>query len=924
MELPVFNIIYVINSETGILRNPADEHVGHVNFAINTPSTGLKPSGVLTADETLESILRERHNIPFAVKVQIFDICCTEVTRTFAEKYLRQAGDKVQYFERKGRSICQCYNEGLDKSEDASWVNMMRASACYDGEVFSEIFENAREFDVSMVSLAPSQYMNGKVKSQLFYKRRSCVIELEEDPYCTNFCLDSLFIERKAIGALRFDESIPYDAVEVFLVQLYEQIKRYMIMRKPCRVGEYFATDAYNFEPEYEKNWYTTSVRSVYIPFLKEKQDSIIRQASMIYFTELRFWANGNDRNKAVLTKTEQEEFYSAVVELFQLIDDDVISQYRWTNQKVLQKFMGMNFLRMKYGDYGMEGNLEIRDEEPLIVCGENHTAVTNLNNIELNVMAINYEQGFLKIDGEVANVYFADHSKIHFYALLGDEKIPAERNQIYSYAKYFGLPVKKGYMVQVKIPKEKLHHGQCFQFVAEFQGYEVTCKCFFKKIQSHLYNGFRKCYWKFGKFLLKYNEETSSFRVETSFFVNHLLSELRFWLEIGEIKGIGLRCLYFLTRPIYKKRNIWITFDQLFKGGDNGEYFFRYVRENHKDDVDMYYVANPDSKEYSELSEKYGNVLKYRSLKLLLATMHAKMIFATRVDVRLYCGFSGYCENCSRDLFNAEIVCLQHGLTIQKIAQYQNRLFDNLKYYFCVSPYEVENILKPIYGYTPEMLKLTGAPRYDGLVGTPKRQILITPTWRRNVTAGTNQKGSNHKYSVNFKNTTYFKIYNTLINDKRLIECAKKTNYKLIYLIHPILSPQVDDFDKNEFVEIDPGINVNYEKILKESSLMVTDYSGIQFDFAYMRRPLIYYHPDELPPQYDAGNLDYNTMGFGPVCKTNDEVVEALCHFMEQDCRLDELYRERIEEFFPFDDQNNCQRVYEAAIAYQKNLDQR
>ena len=167
----------------------------------------------------------------------------------------------------------------------------------------------------------------------------------------------------------------------------------------------------------------------------------------------------------------------------------------------------------------------------------------------------------------------------------------------------------------------------------------------------------------------------------------------------------------------------------------------------------------------------------------------------------------------------------------------------------------------------------------------------------------------------MNFKNTTYFKIYNTLINDERLIECAKKTGYKLIYLIHPILSPQIDDYDRNEFVEIIPGSLVNYETILKESSLMVTDYSGIQFDFAYQRKPLIYYHPDELPPQYDESTLD--DVWFGPICRNNDEVVNALCRAMENECQLEAEYKENIEKFFPYADQNNCQRVYEATMAY-------
>jgi CDP-glycerol glycerophosphotransferase (TagB/SpsB family) len=156
------------------------------------------------------------------------------------------------------------------------------------------------------------------------------------------------------------------------------------------------------------------------------------------------------------------------------------------------------------------------------------------------------------------------------------------------------------------------------------------------------------------------------------------------------------------------------------------------------------------------------------------------------------------------------------------------------------------------------------------------------------------------------------------LINDKKLIEHAKEFNYKLIYLIHPILSPQIKDFDTNEYVQIIPGAgNVSYEKMLSEASLMLTDHSGIQFDFAYMRKPLVYYHPDSLPPQYEEGGLKYETMGFGPVCKNHEQVVDALCKYMAKDCVMHEEYKERVEKFFAFNDHKNCERIYEAAVSY-------
>lgn len=51
-------------------------------------------------------------------------------------------------------------------------------------------------------------------------------------------------------------------------------------------------------------------------------------------------------------------------------------------------------------------------------------------------------------------------------------------------------------------------------------------------------------------------------------------------------------------------------------------------------------------------------------------------------------------------------------------------------------------------------------------------------------------------------------------------------------------MSAQLEDFDRNDYVELIPATgDMSYEKILTESSLMVTDYSGVQFDFAYQRQ---------------------------------------------------------------------------------------
>ena len=72
---------------------------------------------------------------------------------------------------------------------------------------------------------------------------------------------------------------------------------------------------------------------------------------------------------------------------------------------------------------------------------------------------------------------------------------------------------------------------------------------------------------------------------------------------------------------------------------------------------------------------------------------------------------------------------------------------------------------------------------------------------------AGSYLFGEQRDYNPLFKESTYYKVFNALINDPRLIEAAKKYGYRIKYVLHPIVSAQVDDFNKNDYVDV---ISVN------------------------------------------------------------------------------------------------------------------
>lgn len=827
------------------------------------------------------------------------------------------------------------YQHGLEQVS-GSHVFFMCVTSSFGptfAECVSEFFEDGTLSEQYPLANITCKYQNPKgetSKYTMYGIPTSNVIDIEENPRAINLQYESFIFDKKILKPDFFENWRTQESGACRLLELLLERKQFYFLR-PCAVTFRNAveTDSYNYQAQFTKDWYTPTILEEWIPMLEKHPESAYLQNVLFYMLQVRFACNWNDRNKAVIEDEEIDEFFAAVRRFLGYIDDKVITTYDGAAKKLLPKFMCYHMLRFKYDAESYTSKVF---QNKTFLCGTfRDELIDNFSTITAAIWAINYENGKLMIDGRLSNVYYISEDEIDVYLNMGGRRYLAKKNKIYALHKFFGHSVNRDLTFTIEIPEEDFDLVNNLGIEMCYGGINYKLPMKFAKIQARIANQFSKSYWNFGDFMLTYSSKKKNMIVrradkkirrkqEHQLYKQYMKKAVH---DVRARKVLALRALYWITRPFYRNKNVWMTFDQLFKGGDNGEYFFRYVSDRKdKGNIRMYYVLNKTAPEYKALHKKYGRkVLIFNSIRHKLVSLHTDMIFATRVDVKLYCGFGPQLEPYFRGLFNGKIFCLQHGLTIQRIAQYQNRLFDNTRLYFCVSPYERENLSHEVYDYEPEQLVMTGAPRYDGLVSKDKKQILITPTWRRSVTAGTNSKGSMNEYSVNFKHTEYFRLYNTLINDKRLIECAKKCGYKLIYLIHPILSPQISDYETNEYVKIIPGSEVNYEQILSESSLMLTDYSGIQFDFAYMRKPLVYYHPNTLPPQYEAGGLQYDTMGFGPVCADHESVVKELCAYMEQSCQMTDMYRKRVDDFFAFDDRNNCQRVYEETLKYMERI---
>lgn len=364
----------------------------------------------------------------------------------------------------------------------------------------------------------------------------------------------------------------------------------------------------------------------------------------------------------------------------------------------------------------------------------------------------------------------------------------------------------------------------------------------------------------------------------------------------------IASKCLLFDS----ENRNIWIITERRNECKDNGYYLFKYLREFHPE-MKVYYVIENNA-EHRKRIEKYGNIIDYNSWRHYVYSLAATRL----IGAFLPCGIpDSFCFYKFDRFIHGKKVFLQHGITQSKV---KSLFYDQNKVdcFICGAEPEYKSILTD-FNYPYENVKYTGFCRFDGLYDYQKEKtILVMPTWRKWIPSDTWRKG----YRANPDDFEFFRNFKALIEDPDIRIMLKTHSAKMIFFLHHEIQKYMDYYGASDDLII-RGSETEYDvqSLLKSCTCLITDYSSVAFDFAYMKKPVIYYQFDEreyYSKHYQKGYFEYDTMGFGNKCETLNDVKKELLHYFENDFVMDDRFISRVENFFTLHDRQNCARVYE------------
>lgn len=186
-------------------------------------------------------------------------------------------------------------------------------------------------------------------------------------------------------------------------------------------------------------------------------------------------------------------------------------------------------------------------------------------------------------------------------------------------------------------------------------------------------------------------------------------------------------------------------------------------------------------------------------------------------------------------------------------------------------------------------------AKRLKEKLGIPldKKTILYAPTWRDDEHYG---KGE-YKF--------------TLALDLKKMKTMLEKDYVLLLRTHHYIADKIDTTGLEGFA-YNFSTYDDISEIYLITDICITDYSSVFFDFANLKRPILFYTYDieKYKNQLRGFYIDMNTEVPGPLLYTSEEVIDAILHIDTIQNRYQKRYDDFYDRFCCFDDGHASENI--------------
>lgn len=872
-----------------------------------------------------------------------------EICKGYAARY----PDNIIYIEQKNQGVSAARNTGLKKAS-GKYVNFFDGDDIWSKDAYkkSVAFLEAHYDEVDLVA-SKIKFFDANIDSHpANYKFGSNrVINLKKDPDNPLFHLMTCVFKRSALSGKSFNTKLKISEDARLLSEVLLDKKAYGVLKGPVynyrKRGD--ETSAIGGQAK-TKHYYLTVPKLAYLYMMDlwtngDKKVGPFMQCEILGDLYWRFRLE----KQTVLSPAETAIYKKLIVGIVKRLDDKAIINKR--NFPLALKVLA---LRLKYGVAGYEKRITFKDG-----CYRFNdiklATVRELSGLTLEFIHDLGDDAY-KIEGYINNVQI---SSKEFYTLetsLGQVKVKRARRAHREHA-FLGETIYDGGGFEATIrvaPEDQLTailvakngekikvpiHTKPFTNISELDySYCRRGDKLFRKLPGNIeIRGYSK--WWARRYELNYLVRImTNWRLSTALELlkrtrrkNFRFLPLRAkifeaakpFLVVAEAvlmipRAFLLRsCYHVIKRHI--KRPIWLVSDRGMAAGDNGEAFFRYLNDRDDLSAKVYFVLSKKSKDYARV-KKYGKVVNQNGLYYKLLFLLSDKIISSQADVETTNPFIRQLNHYD-DLFSFDFVFLQHGIIRHDLSKWLNRFSKNIALFVTSAQKEYDSVMHYPYYYSKKNIILSGLPRYDLLSSEPNNKLILAPTYRKDLARNHTDKNGFRHYDKSFKNSDYFEFYNGLINDKKLLSSLKQHGMTGEFYLHPGFAAQISDFESNDIIQVQ-SYPYDYSKAFREGNLLISDYSSVMFDFAYLKKPVVYSQFDadiiyERHTYEPSEFFDDKKDGFGPVANDYSSLIDETIKNIESGCKMAQKYVGRVDKFYYNHDHNNSERVYKSIIAY-------